>query len=59
MIAINVDENLKQEIEFIVKSNESLAENKIKMRLNNYCPNISMKTILMNMETSKSNEPLN
>ena len=59
MIAINVDENLKQEIEFNVKSNESLAENKIRMKLNNYCPNISMKTILMNMETSKSNEPLN
>ena len=26
----NVDENLKHEIEFIIKSNESLAENKIK-----------------------------
>ena len=26
----NVDENLKQEIEFIIKSNESLAESKIK-----------------------------
>ena len=25
-----VDENLKHEIEFIIKSNESLAENKIK-----------------------------
>ena len=30
------DENLKHEIEFIVKINESLAENK-KRRLNNYC----------------------
>ena len=27
-----VDENLKHEIEFIIKSNESLAENKIKKR---------------------------
>ena len=26
----NVDENLKHEIEFVIKSNESLAENKIK-----------------------------
>ena len=26
----NVDENLKHEIEFIIKSNEYLAENKIK-----------------------------
>ena len=26
----DVDENLKNEIEFIIKSNESLAENKIK-----------------------------
>ena len=26
----NVDENLKHEIEFIIKSNESLADNKIK-----------------------------
>ena len=28
----NVDENLKHEIEFIIKSNGSLAENKIKKR---------------------------
>ena len=27
---VDVDENLKHEIEFIIKSNESLAENKIK-----------------------------
>ena len=33
----DVDENVKHEIEFIIKSNESLAENKKKMRLNNYC----------------------
>ena len=29
---LNVDENLKHEIQFIIKSNESLAES-----LNNYC----------------------
>ena len=28
-----VDENLKHEIEFIIKSNESLAENKIKNKI--------------------------
>ena len=32
-----VDENLNHEIQFIIKSNKSLAENKIKARLNNYC----------------------
>ena len=30
MIGKDVHENLKHEIEFIIKSNESLAENKIK-----------------------------
>ena len=29
----NVDENLKHEIEFIIKSNESLAETKIKNKI--------------------------
>ena len=38
------DENLKHEIEFIIKNNESLAENK-------------MKTMFMNTENSKTNEP--
>ena len=33
----HVDENLKHEIEFIIKRNESLAGNEIKTRLNNYC----------------------
>ena len=31
------DENLKHDIELIIKNNESLAENKIKTRLNNCC----------------------
>ena len=52
----DVDENLKREIEFIIKSNESLAEIIIKTRLNNYCYNISMETIFMNTENSKTNE---
>ena len=46
----NIDENLKHEIEFIIKSNESLPENKIKARLNNYCPNIIMETIFVNTD---------
>ena len=34
----DVDENLEHKIEFIIKSNEPLAENKIKKtRLNNSC----------------------
>ena len=33
----DVDEGLKYEIEFTIKSNESLAENKIKSKMNNYC----------------------
>ena len=33
----DVDENLKCEIKFIIKSNESLAEIIIKKILNNYC----------------------
>ena len=53
----NVDENLKHEIEFIIKTNESLAVIKWKKRLNNYCPNISMETIFMNTENCKTNEP--
>ena len=53
----NVDEDLKHEIELSIKSNESLAKNEIKTRFNNYCPNISMKTIFTNTENSKTNEP--
>ena len=33
----DVDENLKHEIEFIMKRNEALVENKKKTRLNTYC----------------------
>ena len=54
----DVHENLKHETEFIIKSNELLAENTVKKtRLKNYCPNISMETISMNTENSKTNEP--
>ena len=33
LIGLNVDENLRNEIEFIIKSNESLAENEIKSEI--------------------------
>ena len=33
----DLDENLKYEIEFIIKSNESLADCNKKTRLSNYC----------------------
>ena len=53
----NVYKNLKHEIKFIIKNNaSSLAENKIKTRLINYCSNISMETIFMNTENSKKNK---
>ena len=53
----DVDNNLKYEIDFIIKHNKSLAEQVIKARLVNYWPNISMKTKFMNMENSKTNDP--
>ena len=34
----DVDENLKHEIEFIIKGNESLAENKIKNKIEQLLP---------------------
>ena len=53
----DVDKNLKHEIEFIIKYNKSLAENKIKKtRFNNYWSNISMETIFRSTENSKTNE---
>ena len=52
-----VDENLKREIEFIIKRNESLAENKIKNQIEQLLSNISMETIFINTENSKTNKP--
>ena len=40
---IDADENLQHKIEFNIKSNGSLAQNKTKMRQNNYCPNKGWK----------------
>ena len=53
----DVDENLNYEIEFIIKRNQSLAENKIKNETEQlFLKNISMETISMNTERSKTNE---
>ena len=41
----DVDSNLKYQIDFIMKCNELLAKH---TRLVNYCPDISIETILMN-----------
>ena len=52
-----VDNSSKNEIDSIIKHDELLAEHTIKNEIDNYCPNISMKTILMNRENSKTDEP--
>ena len=44
------------EVEFIIKSNESLAENKIKNEIEQLLLNIRMETIFMNTENCKTNE---
>ena len=43
----DLDKTLKHEIEFIIKSNESLPENKIKNEIEQLCYNTSMETIFM------------
>ena len=50
----DVDNNLKQENDFIIKHNEILAEHTINTRLVYYSPNISMETTFMNTENSKT-----
>ena len=52
----DVDENLKHEIEFIIKSNESLLKNKIKQDRTVIVKNISTETIFTNTENSETNE---
>ena len=53
----DIDDNLKHEIEFVIESNESLAEKKIKNEIEQFLSNISMETMFMNTENSKTNEP--
>ena len=51
------DNNLKHEIDFSIKHNEILGEHTKETRLANYFPNISIETIFMNAENSKTNKP--
>ena len=52
-----MDENLKQEIEFIIKCNESLAGNKIKNKVLTLLLIYKNETMFMNTENSKTNKP--
>ena len=41
----------------VIRSNESLAENKIKNETEHYCPHVRMETIFMNTENRKTSKP--
>ena len=56
-LAKKMDNSLKQEIDFVIKRNGFLAEERIKTRLSNYCLDIRAETIFMNTENSKTSEP--
>ena len=49
--------NLKHEMEFIIKSNKSLAENKIKNEIEQLLLKYKHENIFINTENSKTNEP--
>ena len=55
----DVDNNLKDEMDPIIKHNDFLAEHAVKTRLVYCCSNIIMETISINTKNSKSNEPKN
>ena len=48
--------NLKHEFHSTIKLNQLFVEHTKKTKLENYCPNISMETIFMCTESSKTNE---
>ena len=52
----DANDNLKHEIEFIKKINESLAENKIKTEDEQLLSKYKLETIFMNMENNKTNK---
>ena len=56
-LAKKMNNSLKQEIDFVIKRNGFLAEERIKTRLSNYCLDIRAETIFMNTENSKTSEP--
>ena len=53
----DIDENLKHKTDSIIKHNKFLPEHRIKTKLDNYYSKISMETIIMITENSKTNEP--
>ena len=53
----DVDENLRREIEFVIKSNVSLAEIIIKNEIEQLLLKNKHGIIFMNIENSKTNEP--
>ena len=53
----DAEENLKHEMEFIIKSNESLAENKIKNEIEQLLLKYKHENIFISTENSKTNEP--
>lgn len=56
-LAKKMNNSLKQEIDFVIKRNGFLAEERIKTRLSNYCLDIRAETIFMNTENSETSEP--
>ena len=55
----DVDKNVKHETEFIIKSNQSLAENKIKNKTEQLQSKYKHEIIFMNKENSKTKFVLN
>ena len=53
----DIDKNLKHEVEFILNSNKSLAQNKIKREIEQLLIEYKHGKIFMNTENSRMNEP--
>ena len=53
----DIDENFKNEIEYIIKSSESLAGNKLKNKIEQLLSKYKRGRIFMNRENSKVNGP--
>ena len=53
----DIDENFKHEIEYIIKSSESLAGNKLKNKIEQLLSKYKRGRIFMNRENSKVNGP--
>ena len=51
----DVNNNLKHKMYYVIKHSEHLADHTIKNKIRQFCPNISIKTTLMNTKNSKMN----